>query len=99
MPKSSNAQPQPELRFEDAVERLEEIIGRMETERVPLDELLGDYEEGTKLLKTCRARIDAARERVETINKDLAKARPDGSGDETGEPAGVLDDDDDTQLL
>ena len=70
---SQKKQPASELRFEDAIERLEEIIERMETERVPLDDLLKDYEEGTNLLKTCRERIGAARLRVERINKDLAR--------------------------
>ncbi len=70
---SPKKQPAPELRFEDAIERLEEIIERMETERVPLDDLLKDYEEGTNLLKVCRDRIGAARLRVEKINQDLAR--------------------------
>ena len=68
-----------EIRFEEAIERLEEIIERMETERVPLDDLLKDYEEGTGLLKLCRERIGAARLRVEKINQDLSRATP---GDE-----------------
>jgi len=70
---SPKKQPASELRFEDAIERLEEIIERMETERVPLDDLLKDYEEGTNLLKICRERIGAARLRVEKINQDLAR--------------------------
>ena len=71
MPPSKKA-PTEDLRFEDAIERLEEIIGRMETEQIPLDDLLKEYEEGTRLLKLCRERIGAARARVEKINKDLA---------------------------
>ena len=71
MPRKKKASPKQDLRFEDAVERLESIIGRMETERIPLDDLLKDYEEGTQLLKLCRERIDNARARVDKINKEL----------------------------
>ena len=59
------------LQFEEAIEKLESIIQRMESEQIPLEELLKDYEEGTKLLKLCRDRIDGARQKVEKINKEL----------------------------
>ena len=97
MPKTEpQTQPPDEaLRFEDAIERLEEIIGRMESERVPLDKLLTDYEEGTALLKLCRQRIEHARERVETINKGLANGAP----KTTGEDDDPDNDDEDIQLL
>ncbi|NCG28445.1 MAG: exodeoxyribonuclease VII small subunit [Verrucomicrobiales bacterium] len=59
------------LQFEEAIEKLESIIERMESEQIPLEELLKDYEEGTKLLKLCRDRIDGARQTVDKINKEL----------------------------
>ena len=59
------------LQFEEAIEKLESIIERMESEQIPLQELLKDYEEGTKLLKLCRDRIAAARQKVDKINKEL----------------------------
>ena len=51
MPRNNKATKKQELRFEEAMENLESIIDRMETERIPLDDLLKEYEEGTKLLK------------------------------------------------
>ena len=48
----------------------------MENERVPLEELLKDYEEGTKLLNVCKEKINVARKKVEQINKDLNKDAP-----------------------
>ncbi len=53
------------------MENLETIIERMETERIPLDDLLKDYEEGTQLLKQCRQRIETARSKIDQINKEL----------------------------
>ncbi len=57
------------LRFEEAMERLEDIVRRMEEENVPLDELLRDYEAGTRLLRVCRDRIEVARARIEQIGQ------------------------------
>jgi exodeoxyribonuclease VII small subunit len=60
------------LKFEDAIERLEDIVRRMEEDHVPLDELLRDYEAGTRLLRVCRDRIEAARARIEQIGQASA---------------------------
>ncbi len=59
------------LKFEDAVERLEEIVRRMEEDQMPLEQLIGDYETGTRLLGVCRSRIDNARSRIEQIGRTL----------------------------
>lgn len=57
--------------FETAMERLEEIVSAMEGERMSLEEMVASYEEGVRLLRTCRQRIDSAKLRVETITADL----------------------------
>ncbi len=71
MPPSQKKGTEENLQFEEAIEKLESIIERMESEQIPLQELLKDYEEGTKLLKLCRDRIDGARQKVDKINKEL----------------------------
>ena len=71
MPPSQKKGTEENLQFEEAIEKLESIIERMESEQIPLQELLKDYEEGTKLLKFCRDRIDGARQKVDKINKEL----------------------------
>ena len=71
MPSSQKKGTEENLQFEEAIEKLESIIERMESEQIPLQELLKDYEEGTKLLKLCRDRIDGARQKVDKINKEL----------------------------
>ena len=76
MPRNNKNSKKQELRFEEAMESLEAIIDRMETERIPLDDLLKNYEEGTQLLKLCRERIENARARIDQINKGL------GSGED-----------------
>ena len=71
MPTKKQSQNNENLNFEDAVERLENIIEKMEVERIPLEELLKDYEEGTKLLNACKEKINVAKEKVEKINNSL----------------------------
>ena len=62
---------QDSVSFEEAMERLEEIVSSMEGERLPLEEMVQSYEEGAKLLRLCRDRIDTARQRVELITANL----------------------------
>ena len=71
MPQKKTKGTDENLQFEEAIEKLEFIIERMESERIPLEELLKDYEEGTELLKLCRNRIEGARQKVDKINKEL----------------------------
>ena len=63
-----------ELPFELAISRIEDLVTRMEAERLPLDDLIAAYDEGTRLLEVCRHRLDDAQRRVEMIT-----VRADGS--------------------
>ena len=55
------------LTFEDALEKLEGIVESMESEQLPLEDLVSQYEAGSALLKHCDAVLSAARERIELI--------------------------------
>jgi exodeoxyribonuclease VII small subunit len=55
--------------FESALERLEQIVGEMEGDRLALEDLLARYEEGTSLVKVCQQRLDAAEKRIEIISR------------------------------
>ena len=55
--------------FEDALARLESIVDSMEQGQVPLAELLTRYEEGTKLLKVCEARLKDAELKIDQLKK------------------------------
>ena len=57
------------LRFEEALGRLEAILESMDTGEVPLDELVSKYEEGSLLLKTCHARLEEAELKIETLQE------------------------------
>jgi exodeoxyribonuclease VII small subunit len=64
----------PGIPFEQAIGRVEELVARMEAERLPLDDLIQAYDEGTRLLDICRQRLDDAQRRV-----DLITQRADGT--------------------
>ncbi|MDR1304594.1 MAG: exodeoxyribonuclease VII small subunit [Verrucomicrobiales bacterium] len=58
------------LTFEDAVARLEEIVARMESAQLPLDSIIGNYEEGMKLLAFCGEKLTAAEQKIELLTRD-----------------------------
>lgn len=67
------------LTFEQAMNRLEEIVAQLETGDHPLDRSLSLYEEGAKLMKQCSAMLDKAEQKV-------MKLKTDGNGELTEVP-------------
>jgi len=65
------AQQEP-ITFENAVERLERIVEEMESDQLPLEEMLQRYEEGTKLVKLCGEKLTAAEKRIEIVTRNAA---------------------------
>jgi exodeoxyribonuclease VII small subunit len=78
--------PEPALTFEAAVERLEAIVQAMESDKLPLSDLLVRYEEGTRLVKLCQEQLDTAAKRIEVITRD-AKGQPHTAPFDTDEAA------------
>lgn len=64
--------------FETSMTRLEEIVKKMERGDVPLEEALRLFEEGTGLIRSCAAQLDAAELKVVRLMKG-----PDGAPVET----------------
>ena len=62
-----------QMSFEEALRALEDVVRRLETGEVPLEESIDLYERGEQLRKHCQARLDAAQARIEKI-----VAGPDG---------------------
>ena len=54
-------------RFEDQLEKLEEIVASLEDETVGLEEALELFEDGMKLAKSCRARLEEVEQRVQKL--------------------------------
>ena len=58
-----------ELSFEQALTNLEEIIHRMESGEAPLDSLVTNYQNGIKMLKFCRGKIEAAEMKIKDVQE------------------------------
>lgn len=53
--------------FEQAVERLEEIVRSLEAGKAGLDETLRLYEEGIALVRECNEKLDGAEQKIRTL--------------------------------
>lgn len=62
------------LTFEEAMEKLEEIVSEMEQGGIPLEEMMSRFEEGAKLAKYCQEKLAGLKKKMEILTK-----RPDGS--------------------
>lgn len=58
--------------FEEALKRLEGIVEAMESEDLPLETLLARFEEGTKLVKVCQAKLAEAELKIQKLEKNGA---------------------------
>jgi exodeoxyribonuclease VII small subunit len=58
------------LRFEDALELLESVVGAVESGNLPLDQSIGAYEKGTELVGHLRALLSKAEEKLRVLGED-----------------------------
>ena len=58
-----------EIKFEEALKKLEKIVGDLEAGKLPLDESLKKYEEGIKLVQSCSRILETAQKKVEVLTK------------------------------
>jgi exodeoxyribonuclease VII small subunit len=58
-----------EMKFEEALKKLEKIVDDLEAGEMSLDESLIKYEEGVKLSKLCSRQLEAAKSRVALLMK------------------------------
>ena len=82
--KSEDAQVFP---FEDSLKQLEDLVERLESGEISLEESLQDFEHGVALVRTLRERLDQAQQRVDKIVEQEG-------GETAAEPMDLMDDDD-----
>jgi len=59
------------ITFEKAMERLQEIVSRLEDGNVPLEESIKLYEEGMKLGKLCKKMLDEAELKIKRLEESF----------------------------
>jgi exodeoxyribonuclease VII small subunit len=60
------------LPFEDTLKKLEGVVAAMESGDLPLETLLARYEEGTRLVKICQAKLAEAELKIQQLEKNAA---------------------------
>lgn len=59
-----------ELKFEDALKRLEEIVDTLEKGGLPLEKSLKIFEEGVRFSRLCNKMLDKAEKKVEILMRN-----------------------------
>ena len=55
--------------FETSLERLEELVGEMESGELSLEEMLKHFEEGSKLVELCTGKLNEVEQKIEKLVK------------------------------
>ncbi len=59
-----------ELNFEESLEKLEEIVKKLETGDVPLDDAINEFNEAIKISKICDDKLKKAEEAITKVVKE-----------------------------
>lgn len=58
------------MKFEQALDKLQEIADKMESNQISLDESLALYQEGIKLCSFCKSELDKAQGKITQLSDD-----------------------------
>ncbi len=59
-----------EIKFEEALKKLEKIVEDLEKGDLSLDEALKRYQEGIELSRLCSQRLENARKKIDVLGKN-----------------------------
>ena len=65
----SQAQDSKDIKYEDALKRLEKLVNELDRSELDLETRLKKFEEGTKLARTLLKKLDQAKKKVELLVK------------------------------
>ncbi len=58
-----------DIKFEEALEKLEDAVRRLESGNMSLDDSLVTFEEAVKLVKICNEKLEGAEQRVRILTE------------------------------
>ena len=75
MPKASLPRSEPVLpaTYEAALQELEQLVVRLESGDLPLDELMGGYQRGAVLLQFCRGKLESVENQIKVLEAGSLK--------------------------
>ncbi len=59
-----------EIKYEEALKKLEKIVEDLEKGDLSLDEALKKYQEGIELSRTCSQRLESAKKKIDVLVKN-----------------------------
>jgi exodeoxyribonuclease VII small subunit len=59
--------------YEEAVQELEQLLAKLESGQLPLDQLLTHYQRGASLLAYCRERLAAIENQISVLDEGALK--------------------------
>ena len=59
--------------YEAALQELEQLVARLESGDMPLEQLLGGYQRGAQLLQFCRDKLQAVEKQISVLDAGTLK--------------------------
>lgn len=56
------------LSYEAALQELEQLVARIESGNMPLDQMLTGYQRGAQLLALCRSRLETVQNQIQVLD-------------------------------
>ena len=69
------AKEEKELSFEESLNNLEEIVKKLETGEVPLDDAINEFNKAMKLAKSCDDKLKSAEEAITKLVSDIGEIK------------------------
>ena len=69
---ATSAGPEP-LGYEQALSELERLVQAMESEQLPLDQVLRSYQRGAQLIRFCESKLADAQARIAVLDGDTLR--------------------------
>ena len=69
------AKEEKELSFEESLNNLEEIVKKLETGDVPLDDAINEFNKAMKLAKSCDDKLKSAEEAITKLVSDKGEVK------------------------
>ena len=69
------AKEEKELSFEESLNNLEEIVKKLETGELPLDDAINEFNKAMKLAKSCDDKLKSAEEAITKLVSDTGEIK------------------------